>query len=83
MGELLSMGIPLIVNSGVGDIDSIVQETQCGILVKEFTSEAFQQAIEAIDDLLKVDKHYLHSVAKKYYSLDDGIERYYQIYDNI
>lgn len=83
MGELLSMGIPLIVNSGVGDVDSIVQETQCGILVKEFTSEAFQQAIEAIDDLLKVDKQYLHSVAKKYYSLDDGIERYHHIYNNI
>ena len=39
MGELLSMGIPIITNTGIGDVDAIIKETRCGVLINEFNNQ--------------------------------------------
>jgi len=82
MGELLSMGIPVITNSGVGDVDSIIQESQCGILVSDFKKDNYK---EAIFDLIK-NRHLYQSntvnAANRYFSLHSGIAAYKQIYDS-
>ena len=36
MGELLSMQVPVVTNAGVGDVDSIIDETKCGVIVSNF-----------------------------------------------
>ena len=81
MGELLGMGIPLIVNAGVGDVDEIVADTHCGIVVKEFNHENYAQAIDQIDALLTMDKVLLIQAAQKYYSLEWGVDKYNKIYN--
>ena len=35
-GELMAMGIPIICNSGVGDVDFIVEKYQSGIVINDF-----------------------------------------------
>ena len=55
MGELMSMGIPFITNSGVGDIDLLVNEYKVGIAIKDQTKAAYGEAIESIPALLKQD----------------------------
>lgn len=80
MGELLSMGVPLIVNAGVGDVDDIVNNTHCGYVVKEFTAEEYERAILHIDALVHTDKNILCAAAEQYYSLAAGVEQYNEIY---
>jgi len=82
-GEMLGMGLPVIANSGVGDVDSIIEDTKSGILVKEFTDEAYAASVEQIDDLLRIPIENLQAAAQKYYSLKEGVKRYDAVYRSV
>jgi hypothetical protein len=79
----MSMGIPVICNSGVGDSDAIILDTGAGSLVKEFTDKGYEQAIASIEQLLKADPAKIRAGASKYYSLDEGIARYKNVYTQL
>ena len=81
MGEILGMGKPIITNTSVGDIDSIVKESNCGILLNDFTTQDFNYAIDKIEDIMKLDKEHFRNVSKKNYLLEDGIKKYEEIYN--
>jgi glycosyltransferase involved in cell wall biosynthesis len=83
MGELMSMGIPFITNSGVGDIDKLVNEYKTGILIKDHTETGYHEAIKSIPALLEQDTEICRNVAKTKYSLDFGVASYYQIYNQL
>ena len=82
-GEMLGMGLPVIANSGVGDVDKIIEETKSGILVREFTNEAYEKAVDQIDELLKIPVPTLQAAAQKYYSLEEGVKRYNSVYERV
>ena len=82
-GEALSMGIPVICNSGIGDVDAVIQESKCGLLINNFNDEEYLKAINKIDDLLLTRKEQIVSTANKFFSLETGIERYHKIYQQI
>jgi glycosyltransferase involved in cell wall biosynthesis len=83
MGELMSMGIPFITNSGVGDIDQLVNEYKIGITITDQTESGYQEAIKAISALIANDNKISKSVAKTKYSLEYGIELYLRIYNQL
>ena len=83
MGEIMGLGITVITNSGVGDVDGIIEKTGAGALVKDFTNSHFDSAIEQIDDLLKIEKSRITSVAKEYFSLEMGVEKYSEVYGKL
>ncbi|MCF8461093.1 MAG: glycosyltransferase [Flavobacteriales bacterium] len=82
-GEMLGMGLPVIANSGVGDVDRIIEDTNSGILVREFTTEAYEKAVLQIDELLKIPVSTLQEAAQKYYSLEEGVKRYNSVYQSL
>ena len=83
MGELLSMGIPLVCNAGVGDVEGIMQECPMGFVVKDFTTEEYSAIADGILSHPVVDRQTLHSVAEKYYSLEHGVELYKNVYKQV
>jgi glycosyltransferase involved in cell wall biosynthesis len=83
MGELMSMGIPFITNSGVGDIDKLVNEYKIGIVVKDQTEASYREAIGSIPALLEQDSEISKNVAKTKYSLEYGVTSYYKIYNQL
>lgn len=80
MGELLSMGVPIVTNKGVGDVDAIIEAGQCGVLVNGFDPAGYNEAADSL--LAGIDRYRQHTVAtaQKYFSLQDGIEKYRAIY---
>ncbi len=42
-GEIMAMGIPVITNAGVGDLDEIINNSSSGILLKDFTDASFSR----------------------------------------
>ena len=82
-GEILGMGIPVICNSGVGDMDRIVHDTQSGLLVGKFEDAEYDKLISEIDSLLKISPEKLRAAAEKYYSLEEGIKKYLKVYKEI
>jgi len=76
----MAMGIPLICNDKIGDMEKIIKETRAGTLVTTFTEEAFHEVIKNMD--LKPDENVRES-AQKYFSLDSGVKKYYEVYQKL
>jgi len=82
VGEILSMGIPLISNS-VGDMGKLFSEENIGIEVKDFNSNTFSSAVNLVDKSKLIDPKSIRDVADKYYNLQKGIEKYATVYREI
>jgi glycosyltransferase involved in cell wall biosynthesis len=79
-GEMLGMGLPVIANAGVGDVDSIISSTGTGALVDDFTQASYQRAIDKIEALLDLPRQKMVNAAHQFYSLQIGVSRYDAVY---
>lgn len=82
-GEIMAMGIPLITNSGVGDVEMIVTKYQSGIVINEFTDEEFKTAALKVASGQQYRSSGIRHGAEEFYSLDVAIEKYIRIYNSI
>lgn len=80
MAEIMGMGIPLICNDNVGDVGSIIKETNCGLAISEFNNDSYLDAINKIDDLTQIDKETIRNEALKRFALSIGVDRYAAVY---
>lgn len=79
-GEIMGMGIPIICNSGIGDTDEIILNSNAGIVINEFSKDAYKKAaLEAIT-LPGMNKENIVAGARRYFSLNKGVEKYLEIY---
>lgn len=53
IAEYLAGGLPVVMNSGVGDLDELVETDQVGIIVKNFDEESYLQALPQVNNLLR------------------------------
>ena len=74
----MGMGIPIICNSGVGDVDSIVEKYQSGCVIHDVNRLNLDDIIDKT-----FAKQTLTKGASDYFSLDKGIESYHMIYQKI
>lgn len=83
LGELISMGIPVICNSNVGDVESIITKSNTGIVLDDFTTEAFENAIKKMEQFNGVDIAQRGKTVDEFFNLKIGIERYTDVYNKI
>ena len=81
--ELLGMGIPIICNGNVGDTEEILKKEKAGIVVNVFDKENYTAVAEKFDELCASNKEHLRNVAKKHFSLEDGVKRYSSVYKSL
>ena len=79
----MAMGIPVITNSGVGDVADIVEKCQSGIVLKNLNEKEFQLAADALLEKTIFDKNVIREGALEYYNLDKAVEKYKEIYQKI
>ena len=82
-GEIMAMGIPLITNSGVGDVETIMARYNSGIVIKDFTEQEFTVAAMKIAAGETFKREDIRKGAEEFYSLDTAIEKYISIYKSI
>jgi glycosyltransferase involved in cell wall biosynthesis len=82
-GEIMSMGKPIICNSGVGDTDFVIEKYNCGALVEEMNHTEFRKAIDKIPDLLALDPVKIREGAIDFYSLQKGGDNYWSVYKKV
>lgn len=80
LGEVLAMGIPIITNSSVGDVDTIVQNTNAGMVLKACNTINYQQATQKLPQLLHKNKNEIRQKAAEYYLLSKAVTKYSAIY---
>ncbi len=82
-GEIMAMGIPVITNDGVGDVANIVKTYQSGIVLKELKEKEFDAVANIINEKAIFNKNTIRNGALAYYSLDNAIEKYKEVYKKI
>lgn len=79
-GEIMSMGIPVITNSGVGDLDSIIKDSGTGYVLNNCTPDEYLKATDSIEHLITISPEKIRESAKQYYNLDAAVKKYTDIY---
>lgn len=82
-GEIMAMGIPVITNSGVGDVAEIVEKNNSGIVLHKLDEEQYLKTAEVISKEISFDKIAIRNGAKEYYNLERAVEKYRKIYVTI
>lgn len=85
-GEYWALGLPIVISSGISDDSAIIEDLQVGAVVKGFSKDDFQSAIDKLEILLQQpnDKVRLkiRSVAEKYRNFEIARKVYQSIYGN-
>jgi glycosyltransferase involved in cell wall biosynthesis len=81
-GEIMAMGIPVICNDHVGDTSIVVEKYDAGIVVKEFSREAYKAFVKTLAGK-SFDKHAIRQGAGEFFSLDTGIKKYSAVYEKL
>jgi glycosyltransferase involved in cell wall biosynthesis len=85
-GEYLACGLPVVINSGIGDTGDMVREYKIGAVVDGFSIDAYGHALNQLLELLRrkdILKNRCKEVASKRLSLSLGIDRYAEIYSEL
>jgi len=83
LGEYLACGVPVIVNSDIGDSEEIIKAEKVGITFNEFNEKEYNRIIHKLKELLAEGaelKSRCRMTAQKYFSLKNGVEKYGFIY---
>lgn len=81
-GEIMAMGVPVICNDQVGDSSLVVEKYNAGIVVKEFSQNAYANYVNDLKQNV-FDKEAIRRGAKEFYSLDRGVEKYQAVYEKV
>ena len=46
------MGLPILTNPGVGDVDSLLRESNVGVTIENFSSESFLRGWKTLRELM-------------------------------
>jgi glycosyltransferase involved in cell wall biosynthesis len=83
LAELSAMGIPFVCNTNVGDVEEIVNSNKLGITISEFSDNAFRQVVKEINGNLSYNPKELRNIAYKLFSLEIGVKKYSEVYENL
>ena len=79
MGEMLAVGLPIVANAGVGDVEQMVNDIGCGVAIGEFTPERYGEALAQIEALTSSPTE-RRDRALPWFDVKLGIEHYDEIY---
>lgn len=82
-GEIMAMGIPVISNSGVGDVKEIIKDTRSGFTIDTFNEESFAAIAEFINIERRTEGNQIRIAGIQYYGLVQAVEKYRKIYNKI
>ena len=82
IGEILSMGIPMIANN-LGDSGLFIRDHDLGAMLENMDDIEMDNAITDLDIIRKIDPAYIRREAIEEYSVTKGASLYHQAYQQI
>jgi glycosyltransferase involved in cell wall biosynthesis len=89
LAELLACGVPVVTNTGIGDVDRILAGRRCGLVLPGLTDRdlaAFaRQALPYLEGERTSDETRRHcrEAAEAHFALDEGVRRHRAIYESL
>ena len=83
LAEIFASNVPVIANTGVGDLDAIVDYDRNGsVIVADFTPPTLRAAVQRILDLPDARRRSIRAASDDF-TLGEGVRRYASIYDKL
>jgi glycosyltransferase involved in cell wall biosynthesis len=82
-GEIMALGIPIITNAGVGDVEMIVRKYNSGYIVADFSTTSYKTVSKEITNGAHFNAEFIREGSREFYSLEKAIESYTSIYQAI
>ena len=82
-GEIMAMGIPVITNAGIGDVEEITTKYNAGFVLQTLNEVEYERAALAISEGRTFNKEEIIAGAKEYYDLEAAIQKYLYVYKKI
>ncbi|MEI8176837.1 MAG: glycosyltransferase, partial [Candidatus Omnitrophota bacterium] len=84
--EYLACGLPVVINAGIGDTDTIVRDRGLGVVVDGFDKSHYDAAVHQLVGLMK-DSPAISArcrrAAQELFSLEDGVNKYFNVYRSL
>lgn len=81
--ESLSCGLPVVINSGIGDTEEVISKEKVGVIADVSSAEGLKKAVERASELLtegEAVRERCRFTARKYFSLEYAVDKYNMIY---
>jgi glycosyltransferase involved in cell wall biosynthesis len=82
VAEFLASGRPVVVNTGLGDMDSLLAEFGCGVVVDDVSDAGLARAAEQLCHLLAepdlADR--CRALAEHHFDIDRGVDKLVEVY---
>ena len=82
LAEIIALGVPVVTNAGVGDVDEIVLNNKLGIVISDFNTSSYDVAIENILQH-SFDGESIKTVARKKFDISVALKKYGEVYKEI
>jgi len=86
VAECLACGRPIVINSGIGDSEQIIDGNRVGVVLNSFDQKAYNRAIGELLELIgegdKLSKR-CRETAKNSFSLNYGVGKYWEVYGRL
>ena len=84
--ESLASGTPVVINTGIGDCDRIVEENKVGVVIKDFSRREYGRAFAALEGFAgerEAVSRRCREVALGSFSMDMGTAKYKEVYERL
>ena len=81
-GEIMAMGIPVITNAGVGDVQEVVTKYDSGFVLEKMSQQNYSHYAGKLIDT-SFDSKKIRDGAAEYYSLERAIQQYAEVYARV
>lgn len=81
--EYLAGGLPVVCNSGIGDLDQIIEEDRIGVVVTDFNRGTYRKALCDLEDMMKdgdMSSRCRNSARRRFDLREIGGRRYRRLY---
>lgn len=82
LGEMLAMGLPVVTNGGVGDVEAVLSAMECGVVVETFSADSYVAAAKKLQ-VLTLDPEEVRRRALPWFDVRSGVDRYNSIYGRL
>ncbi len=84
-GESMACGVPVLINSGIGDHDTHVETGRVGLVLEDLSPDSFHRALESIPTLLADPGLRLRcrALAENLFSLERAGQTYLELYGEL
>ncbi|MGV3631028.1 MAG: glycosyltransferase [Bacteroidota bacterium] len=80
LAELIACGVKVISNTKVGDSEQYIRENELGYVFEGFEQEDYDSFISGFELRQDFSRQALFDTAEKHFSLEDGIQKYRELY---